>query len=144
VNTRKKSFYRMQLGFGLLLASLFTYGLFQPNPIPPALRSLCGLFAAIFFLGVLQAIERLVWPDRAKRRALTLRSSLRRPMRIVFTALIRISIAAFIASACLRIFGDQNLKDEGTDAGMIAVVIGFAATCLADLVGEDVAPPGIH
>jgi hypothetical protein len=119
--------------FASLFGLLFSFATLRAGSF-----SLLGAaLSIILLLGALQALERLVRPEKAIQRSRALSASTRRILLTVCEVIRVISFAALFIVAVMHWLGSGAIKDAATNAGELAALLLFIGSCLADLAGQN-------
>jgi hypothetical protein len=124
-----RTYYSAFACIALAAATVFAWGVFQTETAPAAVRWFGGGLVAVFLLCALQALERLVRPDKAARRSNAFSASASRKIRIACQSIGAAATAASVIS----------ILTPRTVSGGLPILPGvllFIAACLADLAGE--------
>ena len=125
-------YYSAVAVFSFAFGLLFSFATLRTGPF-----SLFGAtLSIILLLGALQALERLVRPERAIQRSSALSASTRRRLLIICEVIRVIAYAGFSIASIVRWLGSPPMKDAAKNAGELAALLFFIGSCLADLAGQ--------
>ena len=130
-------FYGAMVLFCTLGVAFFTY-VAVGNPTGSSLvwRVAYGARAPLYLLGMLQAVERLLRPERAQRRAAELSEGIRLGILIGRWATMVLSVMGFALALVASFYVGPDWQDVCGDLKLLTLSMLLLCFCLADLVGE--------
>lgn len=131
-----RTFYGLVAVFALAAACASTWRIFTSTNVPRGWQVVNGAIAVIFFLGALQAAERVFRPGRASARFGAMAPASREKLRGTGKSIHRMALPAFFIAIVVRFFGSGGVRDAATDTGIVAAIMVFVAYCVADFCGE--------
>ena len=133
-----KVFYSAKVLLASFLVVGFTWGLFHVRNAPLGSDFFGAVLLTIFLVTDLQALERLLLPEKAIQRSRSFSDSVRLKMRTACNVIWMMGTAGLLSGPVVRLLG---FRDAGTDLGEISAVLVFASSGLADLIGERLFQP---
>ena len=131
-----RGFYGM-VAFCALLGGLFfaAVALTRGTDTPFGWRVGFAVAAAMFFLAMAQAGERVVRPEQALARTVELTKGFRKEMGRARVVLIGFALGGYVILSVVRHFGSWQLRDACDDLRILSVTLLALAFSVADLVG---------
>jgi hypothetical protein len=133
-NPRRKIFYSATALIGLVGGSVFAFDMYTNEGAPFVWRLVRASIAIVFFVGALQALERLFRPEKARARSIALSMPNLEALRLTRKTLAVMCLLGFLVAGILRFTG--YARDVVPDLQILSGVCFFVAYILADLCGE--------
>jgi hypothetical protein len=132
-----KMFYGFIALFGALGIVFFCYvAIGDPTDSSLIWRVAYGARAPLYLLGMLQALERLVGPERALRRTAELSEGIKLGILIGRWATLVVSVGGFLIAVIASFYLGPDWQDLCGDLKILTLSMLMLCFCLADLVGE--------
>jgi hypothetical protein len=136
-----KVFYGFTVLFGALGTAFFcSVAVSQLTDASVVWRILFAIPATFFLFGVLQSLERLVLPERARLRSGGLTEGVRLRILVARWVALVVSLAGCGVATLVRFIGNPGIQDACDDLRILFFSLVFLCYCLADLAGETVFP----
>jgi hypothetical protein len=133
-----KVFYSGTALFASLVVFVFTWGVFHVRSAEAGSDIFAGVLIMVFLVAALQALERLLWPEKASHRSRSLSDSTRLKIRMSCNIIRIMGTAGLFSGPFIRLLG---FRDAGIDLGELSALLLFMGVCLADLIGERLFQP---
>ena len=129
-----QAFYAAMALLGIVVACGFGYGTVAAPTNPQRLVE--ALIALVFVTGAVEAIYRLVSPQKIHARSMNLSPVVRARLRLSRNILVRTAWVAFFVGILLHLSSSDTVSGAGTDMQVGAAVLWFAGWCVADYCGD--------